>query len=277
MATPQIDPLPQPPSRQNPTNFAALADAFLSALVVLGAQINAVVAYITGAVASAAASAASAVNAPGTSATSTTQVAIGTGARTWSVQPGKAFVVGQFVTAAQTSAPGNWMTGQITAYDAGTGSLTMSVLALSGAGAIGDWTIGLSAPMQFIAATAADIWTGTDNRRVVTPASLAAASTVQALADAAVMTPDLSVGLNFTVTLGGSRTLANPANAQPGDSGVIVVSQDASGSRALAYGSAWKFPGGAPVLSTGARAIDVISYLVVSPTQILCTLARGFA
>ena len=277
MAAPTIDPLPTPPSRANPTNFAALADAFLAALVTLGAQINAVVTYITSAVASAAASAASAINAPGTSATSTTQVAIGTGNRTFAVQAGKAFVVGQFVTAAQTSSPGNWMVGQITAYDAGAGSLTMAVLAISGSGTIGDWTIGLSAPMQFIAASAADIWAGADTRRVVTPASLAAASAVQALADAATMTPDLAAGLNFTVTLGGNRTLANPLNAQPGDSGVIVVNQDATGGRALAYGSAWKFPGGAASLSAGAKAIDLVFYFVVTPGQVLCTFVRGLA
>ena len=277
MAAPIIEPLPQPPSRANPANFAALADAFLAALAAFGPQANAVAAFVNAAMGTAAASAASAINAPGTSATSTTQVTIGTGARTWSVQPGKAFVVGQFVTAAQTSAPGNWMTGQITAYDAGAGSLTVSVLALSGAGAIGDWTIGLSAPMQFIAATAGDIWTGSDNRRVVTPASLAAASAVQVLGDAATMTPDLAVGLNFTTTLGGNRTLANPLNAQPGDSGVIVVNQDAAGGRALAYGSAWKFPGGAASLSAGAKAIDLVFYFVMSPSQVLCTFVRGLA
>ena len=277
MAAPIIDPLPTPPSRANPANFAALADTFLSALAAFGPQANALASFINDAKAAAATSAASAVNAPGTSATSTSQVTIGTGAKTWVVQAGKAFVVGQFVTAAQTSAPGNWMAGQVTAYDASTGSLTVSVLALAGAGAVGDWTIGLSAPMQFIAASAADIWAGADTRRVVTPASLAAASAVQALADAATMTPDLAAGLNFTVTLGGNRTLANPLNAQPGDSGVIVVNQDATGGRALAYGSAWKFPGGAASLSAGAKAIDLVFYFVVTPGQVLCTFVRGLA
>lgn len=275
MAVPTVDQLPPPPNRQNPQNFAALADAFLAALVVLGAQINTVVTYITGAVAAAAASAASAINAPGTSATSTSSVAIGTGAKTFAVQTGKAFVVGQFVTAAQTSAPGNWMVGQITAYDASAGSLTVAVLALSGAGTISDWTIGLSAPMQFVGATAAEIWAGTNATHPVTAASLLAASAPQALVDAATITPDMASGLNFALTIGGNRTLANPANAQPGDSGLIVVTQDGTGGRALAYGSAWKFPGGAPGLSTGAGAIDVISYFVFSPTVILCSLVRG--
>ena len=130
--------------------------------------------------------------------------------------------------------------------------------------------------MQFTGATAAEIWGGTNATHPVTPAGIAAASAPQPLVDATTIAPDLSAGLNFTVTLAGNRTLANPANAQPGDNGLIVITQDGTGSRALAYGAAWKFPGGAPVLSTTAGAVDAISYAVFSPTQILCTLVRGF-
>lgn len=35
-----IQPLPTPPSRDDPTNFAARADAFLAALTVFGAELN---------------------------------------------------------------------------------------------------------------------------------------------------------------------------------------------------------------------------------------------
>lgn len=277
MAAPIIDQLPQPPSRVVPANFAALADAFLTALVAFGPQANNLAAYLNAAAVAAAASAASAINAPGTSATSTTSTAIGAGTKTFAVQTGKAFVVGQFVTIAQTTAPANWMIGQITAYDGAAGSLTIAVTATSGAGTIAAWTIGLSAPMQFLAAAAADLWAGTSSTLATTPAGLAAAAAPQALVDAATITPDFASGLNFTVTLGGNRTLANPVNAQPGDSGVIVVTQDGTGGRALAYGSPWKFAGGVTPLSAAAGAIDVIAYLVVSPTLILCTFASAFA
>ena len=48
------------------------------------------------------------------------------------------------------------------------------------------------------------------------------------------------------------------------DGGVYVlrVKQDATGSRTLAYGSSYKFPGGvAPVLSTGPNDIDILTFL----------------
>lgn len=98
---------------------------------------------------------------------------------------------------------------------------------------------------------------------------------VVALTDGASITPDLATGNNFSVTLAGSRTLSNPSNANPGQSGVIVVTQDATGSRNLAFGSSYKFAGGtAPVLTTTANAIDHLYYYVESSTRILISAAK---
>ncbi len=92
---------------------------------------------------------------------------------------------------------------------------------------------------------------------------------VSALTDGATITPDFAVANNFSVTLGGNRTLANPSNLTAGQSGVIVVTQDGTGSRTLAYGSYWKFAGGtAPTLTTTANSVDVIAYYVESSTRI---------
>ena len=96
-----------------------------------------------------------------------------------------------------------------------------------------------------------------------------AAGAVGTLTDGATITPDYSTFNNFSVTLGGNRTLANPTNLQPGQSGVIWVSQDATGSRTLTFGSYWKFPGNtAPTLTTTASAVDAIVYSVRSTTSI---------
>ena len=95
------------------------------------------------------------------------------------------------------------------------------------------------------------------------------AGSITALTDGATITPDFSANNGFSVTLGGNRTLANPTNLVAGQSGVILVTQGGTGSRTLAYGSYWKFPGGtAPTLTTTAAAVDALVYYVGSTTQI---------
>jgi len=97
--------------------------------------------------------------------------------------------------------------------------------------------------------------------------------TVSALTDGATITPDFAVANNFSVTLGGNRTLANPSNLTAGQAGVIVITQDGTGSRTLAYGSYWKFAAGtAPTLTTTASAVDVLAYYVESSTRITARL-----
>lgn len=96
---------------------------------------------------------------------------------------------------------------------------------------------------------------------------------VVALTDGATITPDFADGNNFSVTLGGNRTLANPTNAVAGQSGVIVITQDGTGSRELDYGANWKFAGGdEPVLTEDANAVDVLSYYCASSTVIIASL-----
>ena len=83
---------------------------------------------------------------------------------------------------------------------------------------------------------------------------------------------DLSLGNNFTLTLAENSTLSAPTNATAGQSGVIVVTQDSTGSRTLAYNSVYKFAGGtAPTLTTTASAVDVLAYYVESSSRITVT------
>jgi hypothetical protein len=95
-----------------------------------------------------------------------------------------------------------------------------------------------------------------------------------ALTDGTTIAVDMSVtgGNNFSVTLGGNRTLGNPTGLTAGQSGIVYVSQDATGSRTLAYGSYWKFPSGtAPTLTTTASATDALVYTVRTATSITVT------
>ena len=100
-----------------------------------------------------------------------------------------------------------------------------------------------------------------------------------ALTDAASIATDASLSNTFTATLGGNRTLANPTNLTNGCIYNWRVKQDGTGSRTLAYGSKFKWPGGtAPTLTTTASATDFISGQYFSDTDvILCTSLKAFA
>jgi hypothetical protein len=92
---------------------------------------------------------------------------------------------------------------------------------------------------------------------------------VSALTDGATITADFALANNFSVTLGGNRTLANPTNLTVGQSGVIKVTQDGTGSRTLAYGSNWDFAAGTvPTLTTTANAVDILAYYVDGASNI---------
>ena len=145
-------------------------------------------------------------------------------------------------------------------------------------------------------ATDAETKTGTDTARAITPANLTAkeattaeflantsnlilttdqanaAGAIFGLTDGASIAWDMASGFNASVTLGGNRTLSNPTNTIVGRSGAIVVTQDGTGSRTLAYGTSWEFAGGvAVVLTTTAGAKDTLFYWIQSSTSIIIT------
>jgi hypothetical protein len=92
---------------------------------------------------------------------------------------------------------------------------------------------------------------------------------VTALTDATSIATDLALSNNFSVTLSGNRTLANPTNTVAGQSCSIFITQDGTGSRTLAMGTNFKFAGGtAPTLSTAAASVDRIDYVVAAATKI---------
>lgn len=108
--------------------------------------------------------------------------------------------------------------------------------------------------------------------------SVAQRGSITALTDGATITPNFDNANNFSVTLGGNRTLANPTNLTAGQAGSIFISQDGTGSRTLAFGSYWDFAGGtAPTLTTTASAVDRIDYVVRSTTSIHAVFTANYS
>ena len=76
-------------------------------------------------------------------------------------------------------------------------------------------------------------------------------------------TLDFDTYQNFVLTATGNITLANPSTESVGQSGIIVLIQDGTGSRTLSLGTDYETAGGAGLtISTAASAVDVIPYFV---------------
>lgn len=125
-------------------------------------------------------------------------------------------------------------------------------------------------------ATAAEYRNKTTGGQVLTADKVWDAAAEVTLTDAPTIAVDMSTFLNSTVTLGASRTLGDPTNAKPGQSGVIRVVQDATGSRLLTFGVNYEFAEGSDVvLSTGANDEDLLFYHVISATRIFVSAAKN--
>jgi len=116
-------------------------------LVAEGAAATASAASAASSAASAAASAANLVG------SSTTSVAIGTGSKSFTASTGRQWGVGQYLIAVDHTNSANTMTGQITAYNSGTGALSLNVTAITGTGTIANWDIYVSGVVGAVGAT----------------------------------------------------------------------------------------------------------------------------
>lgn len=113
----------------------------------VGGKVSAAAAHVASALAyasQAALSAVTAVNAPGTSATSASSMALGNGAKSLTVQPGKNFAIGMNIIVARTADPtAKRGAGIVTAYNSGTGVLDFT-LTTTATGTYTDWTVSLA-------------------------------------------------------------------------------------------------------------------------------------
>lgn len=79
------------------------------------------------------------------------------------------------------------------------------------------------------------------------------------------------------ITLTGNWTLANPTNMKAGATYMIVIKQDATGSRTLSYGSNYEFgDDGTPTLSTGANKADILTFMSDGTNMFFLGIKKGF-
>lgn len=84
----------------------------------------------------------------------------------------------------------------------------------------------------------------------------------QTLTDSINISFNLNNGGFASITLGGNRTLNAATNQTAGGHYFLIVKQDTTGSRTLAWNANYLFPGGTdPVLSTAANAIDIFEFI----------------
>lgn len=96
------------------------------------------------------------------------------------------------------------------------------------------------------------------------------------LTDGANIAWDLSANQVARVTLGGNRTLSNPTNKVDGNVYILVVKQDGTGGRTLAFSSDYKFAGGtAPTITTTSSKADVLTF-VCEGTNMLGVASQSF-
>jgi hypothetical protein len=215
------------------------------------AQVVAVASNVVTKAQAASAAAATAVNAPGTQATSTTSVAIGTGSKSFNIQTGKAFAVGQFVIAASAANVGNFMLGQITAHNSTTGALTVNVTITGGSGTYADWSIAVSAP------GAGDVTlTGTQTLTNKTITSVVLNQTKAAIAASAI---DLATANYFSKTISGTTTFTVSNTPATGTAASFILDLTNGGSATITWWSGMKWAGGtAPTLTSSGR--DVLGF-----------------
>lgn len=264
---PSITALPTPaPSTADPDNFNTRADALLAALPTMVTEENLAIAAMNTVATEVAANATTADTAADAAVGVTTLVrnasdslAISSGAKnlTGLNSPSAAtFANGDEVYLIRRGDRTERMWGEVSSANMAAGTMTVTVASgnLYGSGTHTDWVV--------IHSSFVDV-------EFRPPQTLTSGATV---------TPDFAFE-NHTLTAAHNFALATPTNLKSGKSGIITIKQDATGSRTWTPSSAWKFPGGAPALSTAANAADLLAYYVEDDSTpiIRAVLSKAFS
>ena len=141
----------------------------------------------------------------------------------------------------------------------------------AGTGLAGGGDLSADRTLSVLIASAAQLLSGSSANRLITPEAVREAAEFKDLADGSI-TPDFANGRNFRIPLTVNSTLQTPTGLQSGQSGEILVEQDATGGRDLSFAATWKFFGSNSQIDTSEEAATIISYKVVSASKIIASI-----
>lgn len=128
-----------------------------------------------------------------------------------------------------------------------------------------------------IPATAAEYVANSAPSKMLTPGAVWTGATPVVSGPTGSLAPDMGVAFDFVWTINSATGMLNnpvASSAKIGQKGIIYIVQGAGGGFAIPsanWGSQYKFPAGIkPTLTTTAGAIDAVSYVVKSLSEILC-------
>jgi len=108
-----------------------------------------------------------------------------------------------------------------------------------------------------------------DENQLTTFGKAAIGATLTDTTNSGGITLDFNSYQNFILTFTGNVTLDNPTTETVGQTGVIVIIQDGTGSRTLSLGTDYETPGGSGLtISTAASSVDIIPYFIKAADSI---------
>jgi microcystin-dependent protein len=126
----------------------------------------------------------------------------------------------------------------------------------------GSFSSGTSAIVQFAATGDAGIGAGSVDTTIVNAWTAQQYFALAPLTDGASIAWDLDAAQIATVTLGGNRTLSAPTHQRAGGKYTLLVKQDGTGSRTLAYNAAYVWANGiTPILDVTPGAVDELEFV----------------
>jgi len=229
-------------------------------------------------------------NLAGMTVTGTNKVPLATSTGTWSNTSMTS--IGQNILGATTAAAVRTQAGTVIGTDVQAFSAQLTSAAGVGDGIVAHTAANTFTPRTITGTT--NVITVTNGDGVAGNPTLTVGSLVQRTDTAAVLTAqqnfgaaaltssaasiawNLATAQSASHTFTENTTLANPTNMVNGGTYVLRLTQHASSPKTLAFGSAYKWSGGAPTISSTNGAVDILTF-ISDGTNMYGSILKAFA